>query len=327
MMHRRVWIQSAIGGLLAAPLLAPAQQPGKLPRIGVLNNSTASVAAANAEAFRQGLRELGWIEGQNITIEYRWADGDMSRHAALALELARMPVDLIFTAGTHAVRAARQASSSIPIVVAIMSDPVALGVAASLARPGGNVTGLANLFEELTPKQLQLFKEALPWATRIALLSFYPDLARAIQSATEAAARSLGLNARVFQIRDVAELDAAINSAKTERADGVHLLPSPFFNRYRARIDELAAKHRLPTISESREYVLDGGLMSYGPNFPAMYRRAASYVDRILKGAKPGDLPIEQPTRYELVINLKTAKALGLTMPQSLLLRADEVIQ
>ena len=326
MMHRRVWIQSAISGLLAAPLLAPAQQPGKLARIGFLSNSNASVVAANTEAFRQGLRELGWIEGQNIMIEYRWADGDMGRHPALVSELVKLPVDLIVTSGIQAVRAARQATGTIPIAVAIMSDPVALGVASSLARPGGNVTGLANLFEELTPKQLQIFKEALPRATRIALLS-RAEVAPTVQSATEAAARSLGLNARVFQIRDLAELDAAINSAKAERADGVHLLPSPFFHLHRARIAELAIGHRLPTISEAREYVLDGGLMSYGPNFPGMYRRAAGYVDRILKGAKPGDLPIERLTRYELVINVKTAKALGITVPQSLLLRADEVIQ
>ena len=326
MMDRRVWIQSAISGLLAAPLLAPAQQPGKLARIGFLSNSNASVVAANTEAFRQGLRELGWIEGQNIMIEYRWADGDMGRHPALVSELVKLPVDLIVTSGIQAVRAARQATGTIPIAVAIMSDPVALGVASSLARPGGNVTGLANLFEELTPKQLQIFKEALPRATRIALLS-RAEVAPTVQSATEAAARSLGLNARVFQIRDLAELDAAINSAKAERADGVHLLPSPFFHLHRARIAELAIGHRLPTISESREYVLDGGLMSYGPNFPDMYRRGAGYVDRILKGAKPGDLPIERLTRYELVINVKTAKALGITVPQSLLLRADEVIQ
>ena len=262
-------------------MLAPSQQPGKPARIGYLNNANASVGAPNAQAFQQGLRELGWIEGQNLVIESRWADGDMTRHPALALELVKLPVDLIVTAGPQAVRAARQASSSIPIVGAIMPDPVALGVAASLARPGGNVTGLANLFEELTPKQIQIFKEALPRATRIALLSD-PGLGTAIQSATEVAARSLGLEARVFQIRDVAELDAAINSAKAERADGVPVVPSPFFQRYRSCIAELANRHRLPTISESREYVQDGGLMSYGPNFPGMYRRAASYVDRIL---------------------------------------------
>ena len=325
MNDRRGFISAVACNVLCVPSVAPAQ-PVKLPRIGVLNNSTASVANPSVEAFRTGLSELGWIEGRNITIEYRWADGDMSRHPALVSELVKLPVDLIVTAGIQAVRAARQASSSIPIVVAIMSDPVALGVAASLARPGGNVTGLANRFEELTPKQLQIFKEAMPRATRIALLS-RPEMAPTIQPTTEAAARLLGLSARVFLIRDVAELDAAINSAKAERADGVHVLPSPFFHRYRARIAELANRHRLPTISESREYVQDGGLMSYGPNFPDMHRRAASYVDRILKGAKPGDLPIEQPTRYELVINLKTAKALGITIPQSLLLRADEVIQ
>ena len=325
-MERRTFICSALGGLLAGPLIAPAQPAGKLARIGFLNNGDPIVSSASAEAFRRGLRELGWIEGQNITIEYRWADGNMDRHPALALELVKLPVDMIVTAGPQAVRAALQASSTIAIVAAIMPDPVALGFAASLARPGGHVTGMANLFEELTPKQLQIFKETLPRATRIAMLSD-AGMASDIQSATEAAARMLSLKARVFQIRDVADLDAAISAAKTERADGVHVLPSPFFDRHRARIAELAAKHGLPTISESRLYVQDGGLMSYGPNFAGMWHRAASYVDRILKGAKPGDMPIEQPTRFELVINMRTAKALGLKIPQGVLLRADEVIE
>jgi len=326
MMDRRAFIHAVVGGLIAAPLTVKAQQTGRAPRIGFLGNGNPNLQSPSVEAFRQGLRELGWIEGQNITIEYRWAGGNMDRLPALASELVKLPVDVIVTAGSPAVRAARQASITIPIVVAIMSDPVALGYAASLARPGGNVTGLASLFEELTPKQLQIFKETMPRATRVAILS-YVDSAPSILPATEAAARALGLKARVFRIRDVADLDAAITAAKTERADGVHVLPAPFFNHHRARIAELATKHGLPSISEASEYVQDGGLMSYGPNFPGMYRRAASYVDRILKGAKPGDLPIEQPTKFELVINLKTAKALGLTIPQTLLLRADEVIQ
>ena len=325
-MKRRSFIGIGVAGLLAMPLIARAQPAGKLARIGFLGNSNPNPQSPSVEAFRQGLRELGWIEGQNITIEYRWAGGNMDRHPALASELVKLPVDLIVTTGPWAVRAARQASITIPIVVAIMSDPVALGFAASLARPGGNVTGLANLFEELTPKQLQIFKETMPRATRVAILS-YVDSTPSILPATEAAARALGLKARVFRIRDVADLDAAITAAKTERADGVHVLPSPFFNHHRARIAELATKHGLPSISEAREYVQDGGLMSYGPNFPGMYRRAASYVDRILKGAKPGDLPIEQPTKFELAINMKTAKALGLTISQSMLQRADQVIE
>ncbi|MFI4929403.1 MAG: ABC transporter substrate-binding protein [Burkholderiales bacterium] len=325
-MKRRAWIGIGFSGLLARPLTAAAQQAGKLARIGFLSNLNPELLAASVEGFRQGMRELGWVEGQNVEVEYRWADGNLDRHPALAAELVKLPVDVIVTAGPQAVLAARQASSTIPIVVALMPDPVALGVAASLARPGGNVTGMTNVFEELTPKQLQIFKETMPRAKRIDMLSD-PSLSTGVQAATEAAARELGLKAQVFQIHDVAEIDAALQEAKTERADGVHVLPSPFFNRQRRHIAELAARLGLPTISEAREYVQDGGLMSYGPSFPGMYHRAASYVDRILKGAKPGDLPIEQPTKFELVVNVRVAKALGITIPRGVLLRADEVIE
>jgi len=251
----------------------------------------------------------------------------MARHIALVAELVSLPVAVIVTAGTPAVRAAQHATHTIPIVVAIMPDPVALGFAASLARPGGNVTGLANLFEELTPKQLQVLREVLPKATRIALLSDPAMGDRGIQSATEAAARMLGLVAQVFPVNDPNDLDLIIRTAKRERMDGVLVLPSPFFNRYRARIAELASGQKLATFSESSEYVKDGGLLSYGPNFPEMYYRTAKYVDRILKGAQPGDLPIERPTKFELVVNLKTANTLGITLPQQLLLRADEIVQ
>jgi putative ABC transport system substrate-binding protein len=236
---------------------------------------------------------------------------------------------MILTAANGAVLAARQTTGVLPIVAAIMGDPVAAGFAATLARPGGNVTGLANLFDMLTPKQLQIFKETMPNARRIAILT-RPELAPAstsLQSVVESAARSLSLDPRVFQIGEPADLDAAFSAAKAARADGVHVLPAPFFNQHWARIAELATRHGLPTISESRPYVQDGGLMSYGPNFASMFRRASSYVDRILKGAKPGDLPIEQPTRFEFVINMKTAKALGITIPQSVMLQADELIQ
>ena len=315
-------------GIIAALLepLAPLAQPaGKMVRIGFLGNQNPTTESGIVEAFRQGLRELGWIEGQNVAIEYRWADGNMGALSALALALVKLPVDVLLVAGSQGLRAARQATSTIPIVGGAMPDPVSVGAAASLARPGGNVTGLANLFEELAPKQLQLFKELLPRATRIAML-FDPGTLPGMRSATEAAARTLGLNTRVFQIRDAADLEAAINTAKNERADGLHILPSPMLGRHRARIAELALKHGLPSITGARENVLDGVLMSYGPSLPGMYRRAASFVDRILKGAKPGDLAIEQPTKFELVLSRKTAKALGLTIPQSLLLRADEVI-
>ena len=327
-MKRRTLIGMGVGAL-AGPLSAPAQPAGKLARVGYLGNSNPNATPLWLEGFRQGLRELGWIDGQNIGFEYRWADGHVDRLPALAAELVQRPVDVILTAGTNAVRAARQATGVLPIVAAIMGDPVAAGLAASLARPGGNVTGLANLFEVLTPKQLQIFKETMPRATRIAILS-RPELAPALpslQSVVEAAARRLGLDPRVFQIGEPADLDAAFSAAKAARADGVHVLPAPFFNQHRARIAELAARHGLPSISESRGYVQDGGLMSFGPNFASMFGRAASYVDRILKGARPGDLPIEQPTKFELVINMRTAKALGVKIPQSVLLRADEVIE
>jgi putative ABC transport system substrate-binding protein len=262
----------------------------------LLNNLNPSVASASTEALQRGLQDLGWIDGKNIAIEYRWADGDMARHTALVSELVSLPVAVIVTAGTPAVRAAQHATHTIPIVVAIMPDPVALGFAASLARPGGNVTGLANLFEELTPKQLQVMREVLPKATGIALLSDPAMGDRGIQSATEPAARMLGIVALVFQVGDANEFDLVIRTAKRKRAYGVLVLPSPFFNRHRARIAKLAPVQKLPTFTESSEYVKDGSLLSYGPSFPQMCYRAATYVDRILKGAQPGELPIERPT-------------------------------
>jgi len=295
-------------------------------RIGVLHNANAQIASPSIDAFREGLRAHGWIEGQNISIDYRWADGDMDRELGLARELVKLPVELVVTAGPQAVRAVRQAGSAVPVVAAIMPDPVAEGFAESLAHPGGNITGLTNLFENLTPKQLQILKETMPKATRVALLSD-PDMGGGVQASTEAAARMLGINAIVLLIREATDLEGALSAAKAQGADAVHVLPSPFFDRYRRRIAELAAAARLPTISESALYVRDGGLMSYGPSFPDMWRAAASYVDRILKGARPADLPIEQPAKFELVINLRTARAIGLSIPQAILLRADSLIE
>jgi putative ABC transport system substrate-binding protein len=315
-----------LAGLVALPRPARAQPSRRTPRIGILNNLNPAVAAPNTEAFLQGLRERGWIDGKNVTIVYRWADGDMGRHPALAAELAKVPVDVIVTAGAQAVRAARQVTTTIPIVVAIMPDPVELGFAASLARPGGNVTGLANLFEEITPKQLQVFREVIPGAKRIALLNAR-DAGDRIVVATESAARALGLAPLMLGVKDPRDLDAAMRTARSERVDGVLVLPSPFLNRYRARIADLAIAQRLPTISESAEYVVDGGLLSYGPNFPQMYFRAAAFVDRILRGEKAGNLPIERPTTFELVVNQKTAKALSIEIPKDLLQRADRVIR
>ena len=325
-MERRRFVALGIAGLLPLSSPARAQPASRLPRIGVLNNQNPTVGAASIEAFQQGLRERGWIDGRNVTIVYRWADGDMSRHPALASELAKLPVDVIVTAGAQAVRAAQQATKTIPIVVAIMTDPVALGFAASLAKPGGNVTGLANLFEEITPKQLQVFREVVPGAKRVALL-VDGSAGDRVLVATESAARSLGIVSLTLPVKDPRDLETAMKSARSGGVDGVLVLPSPFLNRHRARIATLAIAQRLPTISESAEYVADGGLLSYGPNFPQMHFRAAAYVDRVLRGEKPGDLPIERPTTFELVVNQRTAKALGIVIPNALLLRADRVIR
>jgi len=247
--------------------------------------------------------------------------------AALAADLVKLPVDVIVLSGATAVRATMQATRTIPLVAAVMPDPVALGFAASLARPGGNLTGLANHFEDLVAKQLQLLKETVPKASRMTILLPVTAYPSTVRKPAEAAARALGLAVRVIEIRDASAFDDAFRTLQSERIDVLLVLPSPMFNRHRARLVELAAKHRLPAIYENAEYVDDGGLMSYGPSFPDIFRRSASYVDRILKGARPGDLPVELPERFELVINLKAAKALGLTIPPSMLLQATRVVQ
>ena len=326
-MDRRVFVAGAVS-VLAAPLAAEAQPAGKVPRIGYLANGTPTTSGPARDAFRQGLQALGWVEGQNVVIAYRWADGDLTRLPALASDLvATAPVDVFLTAGAPGVRAAQQAARAVPIVAAIIGDPVVAGFAASFARPGGNITGLAVQFEDLATKQLQFLKETVPNVTRAAILDDHAVRNTYVLKAAEAAARSLGLTTQVIGIRDERDLEGAFRTAKAGRANAMYVLPSPTFARHRARLAELAVKHRLPGIYEDRSYVDTGGLMSYGPNFPDLFRRSANYVDRILKGAKPGDLPIEQPTKFELAINLKTVKALGLTIPPSVLARADEVIQ
>jgi len=313
---------------LAAPLAAEAQQARKVWRMGYLGNGNPTSSGPTRDAFRQGLQELGWVEGQNVVIEYRWADGDLTRLPALASDLmATTSVDVFLASGGPGVRAAQQAARAVPIVAAIISDPVVAGFAASLARPGGNITGLAVQFEELATKQLQLLKETVPNVARVAILDDHAIRNTFVQKAAEAAARSLGLTTQVVTILGERDLEGAFRTAKVGRANAMYVLPSPTFARQRARLAELAVKHRPPGSYEDRQYVDAGGLMSYGPNFPDLFRRSASYVDRILKGAKPADLPVEQPTKFELVINLKTAKALGLTIPPSLLGRADQVIQ
>jgi len=315
-------------GLTLAPLLAGAQQTGRVYRIGVLETLSATLNATNLDAFRQGLRELGYVEGRDFVIEYRSADGRPVRFPGLATELVHSKVDLIVTRGTPAVLAAEKATGSIPIVMATSADPAGSGIVSSLARPGGNVTGQSTVAVELAGKRLELLKEAIPRIARIALLANMSSPAAAFQwRQMEGAARSLGFEPQLLDVRAPEDLARAFDTAIKRRVDAVQVASDTLIQNNSRRIIDLSAKHRLPSIFNSREYVDAGGLMAYGPNFTDLYRRAATYVDKILKGAKPADLPIEQPTKLELVINLKTAKALGLTIPQTLLLRADQVIE
>jgi putative ABC transport system substrate-binding protein len=314
--------------LLAIPLAAEAQAPAKVPRIGYLSPRSLADNASLLDSFRQGLRELGYVEGQNIAIEHRFAEGQPERLPALAAELVRLKVDVIVTTGPPAPEAAKRATRTIPIVFAVAGDPVAEGLVASVARPGGNITGLASIAPEVVGKELELLKEVVPKVSRVAVLlnpsnqNHAPTLRRA-----EGAAQALGVQLHIVQARTSPEIEAAFAAMRSQRVGGVLVLRDSFFLAQRTQIAALAAKIRLPAVYGIRQEAEAGGLMAYGASLPHMYRRAATYVDKILKGAKPADLPVEQPTKFELVINLKTAKALGLTIPPSLLQRADEVIQ
>lgn len=321
-----IFVLALVLSLVAAPLAADAQQAGKVPRIGFLSPGNAT--SVPTDAFRQGLRELGYVEGQNLVVVYRWADGDTARLPALAGELVRLRVDVLVAATNPAVLAARRATSTIPIVFAASSDPVGTGLVASLAHPGGNVTGLSLVTPELSGKRLQLLRETLPQLARVALLwnAGDPGMADRVTE-TKAAARQLGVTLHVEWVRDLAGLDRAFATLAQARPDAFLTTVEPFTGDHRQRIVAFAAQQRLPAMYEERDFVDAGGLMAYGPNLAANYRRAATYVDKILKGTKPADLPVEQPTRFELVINLKTAQALGLTIPQSVLIRAEEVIR
>jgi putative ABC transport system substrate-binding protein len=321
--QRRVFLAGALGTLV--PVVAGAQAT-KIPRIGYLGNGNPTTGGRTHEAFRQGLRELGWIEGQNVTIEYRWAEGNPDRLPGLAAELVQARVDVIVLSGTPAIRAARRATNTIPIVFVSLADPVTLGVITTLARPGGNMTGVASQFEELITKQLQLLQEIVPKVSRVALLH-HAEIAPTVLSEADTAARKLGITARAVKASGGVEFASAFAIMRRERAEAIHVLPSPFFNAHREQLIEHIAKLRLPAMFEFKDYVQDGGLMSYGPSITQMHRGMASYVVRIIKGAKPADLPIERATTFELVINLKTAKALGLTIPPAVLARADEVIE
>jgi putative ABC transport system substrate-binding protein len=312
---------------LAAPPAADAGQTAKVPRVGILS-PIFSAASPQMGAFREGLRALGYIEGQNVILEFRTAEGRFERLPDLAVELIRLKVDVIVTGGPPAPKAAKQATSTIPIVFAVEGDPVAEGLVASLAQPGGAVTGLSSLAPELVGKQLELLREAAPSISRVAVLQNPDDQSHpGMLRQAEAASRALGVRLQVLQARSPAEIDAAFTAIARQRADSLLVLRDPLFLAQRTRTVALAAKSRLPAVYGLREEAEAGGLMSYGANLAALYRRAAAYVDKILKGAKPADLPVEQPMRFELVVNLKTAKALGLSFPPSILIRADQVIQ
>ena len=323
----RVHHPSRRRGGIAWPLAARAQQAGKLPTIGFLGANTPAVQSQWTAAFVQRLRELGWIEGRTVAIEYRWAEGRVDRAPEIIAEFVRLKVDVIVTHATANILAAKQATSVIPIVFAAVADPVGSGLVASLARPGGNVTGLSNQSTDLAGKRLELLREVVPGLRRLAILANVGIANTALEiGEVQAAARTLGLEVATFEIRRAEDIAPAFEALKG-RADALYVFAEPLVNTNRVRINTLALGARLPTMYGFREFVEAGGLMSYGPNFPDLFRRAGDYVDKILRGTKPADIPVEQPVRFDLVVNLITAKALGLTIPETFLVRANEVIE
>jgi putative ABC transport system substrate-binding protein len=313
--------------LITAPS-TEAQQPKKIPRIGFLATVSPYTISVRVEAFRQGLREFGYVEGKNIVIEYRYAEGNLDRLPALAAELVRLKVDVIVTAAPPPTRAAKEATATIPIVMGFDDDPVGSGFVASLAQPGGNVTGLSTLSPEISGKQLELLKEILPKLSRLAVLgtSTRPGNEQSLRE-TELAARAFGVNLQSLDVRIVQDIEIAFRAASNARAEAVLVLGGPVFNSQRKQVVDLAARNRLPAIYARPEFVEDGGLMNYGVSINDLLNRAATYVVKILKGAKPADLPVEQPTKFELIINLKAAKQIGLTIPPNVLARANRVIK
>jgi len=323
---RREFI-TLLGGAAAWPLAARAQQSGKLPTVGFLGSATPLVESQRVAAFVQRLRQLGWIENRNVAIEYRWAEGRSERFVEFATEFVQLKVDLIVAPSTPAVIAAKQATSIIPIVFAGAGDPVATGLVASLGRPGGNVTGLASQLVDTGSKRLELLREVVPSLRRLAIMGNVGNPAIVLEMReVQATARALGLEATTFEILRAEDIAPVLEALKG-RVEALYLAPDPLLNSNRIRVSTLALGARLPTMYGVRDYVEAGGLMSYGANVVDQHRRAADYVDKILRGAKPGDLPVEQPTKFDLLINLTTAKVLGLTIPESFLLRADEVIE
>jgi ABC-type uncharacterized transport system substrate-binding protein len=326
---RRAFTATIAGGLLTRPLVVGAQPAQKTPRVGVLLLFGApGQPNPLVDAFRGGLRDLGYVEGQNVLIDYRWAEGQEQRLPDAAADLVRLKVAVMVTPGTPATLAARTATRAIPIVMTNVGDPVGSGIVASLARPGGNVTGLSLLDAELDGKRIELLKEAVPHLSRLAIIWSANDPGMTLAfGRVETAAKALGFGLQNLAVREPAEFPRAFEAAGAGRADALFVTAQPFTNQHRAQILDLVAKHRLPAIYTLRSFVDAGGLMSYGPSQTDQYRRAASYVDRILKGARPADLPVEQPTKFDLVINLKAARALGMTIPTGLLQRADQVIE
>ena len=323
-MNRRAFISGISVGLLAAPLAAEAQQAGKIPRIGFLR--AGPPPKSWVEGFQQGLRDLGYVEGQNIVTEYRFTDGSTGQLPDLVGELLRLKVDVIVASATAAAQAAENLTRTVPIVFAGINDPVGSGLVSNLSRPGKNITGTSLMSVDLLAKRVELLKEVVPQLSRLAALGVPADPSYALQvKATETGARALGVQLDLIAVRSPNDFETAFKVAR--KAQALIQFEAVFLTTHRTRLLELAVRNRLPAVYGFRDWVDGGGLMAYGPSFPEVYRRAAVYVDKILKGAKPGDLPVEQPTKFELVINLKTAKALGLTIPPSLLQRADEVIQ
>jgi putative ABC transport system substrate-binding protein len=321
-----IWLLATVP--LATVPFAEAQQAKKTPRIGLLVPGSVATYSPRIDAFRQGLRDLGYVEGKNISIEYRYAEGKLDRLSKFMAELIDLKSDLIVTAGSEAISAAKNSTKEIPIVMASSGDAVTLGLVASLARPGGNITALTNITWELAGKRLELLKEVVPKVTRVAFL-LNPETPQAVPAFKEAqkAAQALGLKLQSLEVKTPDDFEGVFRAAARSRADAVVVSAGAFNNFHRKRIAELAVKGRLPAVSNSADLVEAGGLMSYGVNTPDSFRRAATYVDKILKGAKPADLPVEQPTKFELVINLKTAKQIGVTIPPNVLARADRVIK
>jgi putative ABC transport system substrate-binding protein len=325
-MKRREFIRLFAGAAVAWPLVTHAQQTGQLPTVGFLGPTTALVASERTTVFVQRLQELGWVERRTVAIEYRWADGRTERFGKLAAELVRLKIDVIATWGTQTAVAANHATSVIPIVFTIVGDPVGSGLVASLARPGGNVTGVSTQHDDAAGKRLELLREVVPRLRRLAIMANIGNPGDMLEiHAVQVAGRTLGLETTTIEIRRTEDITPAMEALKGQ-VEALYVAGDALFSQNADRISGLALGARLPTMHGTPSVVPAGGLMSYTPNYLDLFRRAADYVDKILKGAKPGDLPVEQPTKFDLVINLKTAKALGLTIPPSLLQRADQVI-